>query len=199
MSDDPINKIELVKDETILYEFILVNWNNNKLQIVEKTKVNKNTAQKYLDTLCGYDLIDCVEVKQGEKRYFPRFKNTLNFYESGLKIKNDFTIRKRIITNSLTSLNNCSIEEISYVYSKCIELVFSFQKIVKFTIYSNTHTKPIRQWLEFEKEIENYLHEITSKIPNVLFASVLENMNYLDEKILLDLEKFKKSKQKSLE
>lgn len=195
MKNDPKIKIQLNEYEERLLNFITKHSGFSLLEISRKTKMNKNTTAKYLELLCNYDLIEVVELKQGEKAYVPRVKETKSFSESHRLIKNDFNSRKSIIRESIMSLNNASNQEIVYVYSKCIDLVFSFDKFVKFIISSNKHKKPIKQWLELEKEIQEFLDEITTRINNRLFMSILTNMKKSDTSILDELEYFNKTKQ----
>jgi len=195
MKNDPKFQTELNDHEQKLLRFITDNSGFNELQITEKTKMNKNTVKKYLDTLCNFDLIECVELKQGEKAFFPRVIGTKSFDESHLDIKRDFGVRKSIIRKSIKSLDNSSAQEIIFVYSKCIHFIFSFDKIVKFTISSNKQKRPMKLWLELEKEIQEFVDEITTGISDVLFMFVLRDMQKSDSGILDELEYFNKSKE----
>lgn len=195
MKDDPKFQIKLNKHEKKLYDVVPERSGLNELQISEKTKMNKNTTKKYLDRLCDYDLIEVVELKQGEKAYFKRLKGTKPFSQSYLEIKNDFKIRKSIIRDSLKSLNNVTPNEIIFVYSKCIELILSFDNVLKFTISSNRHKKPMKQWLELEKENQEFLDEVTNGISNILFSVILQNILKDDKDNLDQLEYYNKTKQ----
>ncbi|KAG2478606.1 MAG: hypothetical protein NPMRTH1_400015 [Nitrosopumilales archaeon] len=196
MKDDPKFQIKLNKHEKKLYDVVPEHSGLNLLQILEKTKMNKNTTKKYLDRLCEYDLIEVVELKQGEKAYFKRLKGTKSFSQSYLEIKKDFEIRKSIIRDSLKSLNNDTPNEIIFVYSKCIQLLFSFDNGVKFTISSNKHKKLKKQWLELEKENQELLDEVTTGINNKLFYVILQDILKSDNDNLDQLEYYNKTKQK---
>lgn len=196
MKDDPKLQIKLNKHEEKLYDVIPERLGLNELQISEKAKMNKNTTKKYLDRLCDCDLIEVVELKQGEKAYFKRVKGTKPFSQSHLEIKNDIKIRKLIIRESLKLLSNATIEEIIFVYTKCIDLIFSFDKALKFTISSNRHEKPIKQWLELEKENQELLDEVTTGINNKLFYEILQDILKSDNDNLDQLEYYNKTKQK---
>lgn len=195
MKNDPKFQIELNTHERKLLDFLQKNITGfSKLQITEKTKMNKNTVEKYLDTLCNYDLIEVIELKQGEKCYFPRLKNTKFFDQTHLEIKKDFDNRKLLIKEVLKLLENSSAEEIISTYSNCIHCIFSFYKFVKFVLSANKQKKPVKLWVELEKEIQKFLDEVTTGISDVLYSAVLTNIHEKDKVILFELESFIKNK-----
>lgn len=201
VKDEPKFQIELNQYEKGILDFLEKNPTGfNKLQIIEGAKINKNTVGKYLVTLLDYDLIEVIELKQGETCYFPKLKNLQSFDQLHIGIKQDFHDRKLIIRNSIKLLENCPLEQVISVYSNCIHLIFSLDKIVKFSISSNKQKNPVKLWTELEKEIQEFLDEITTGINDILYKSVLVDIVKKDEDILFELEFFIKSKnQKSLE
>jgi len=195
MKDDPKFQIELNIYEQKLLDFLKKNKTGfSKLQITEKTKMNKNTVEKYLDTLCNYGLIEAMKLKQGEKCYFLRSKNTKSFDQIHFEIKRGFDIRKSLIKESLKLLENSPNEEIISVYSNCIHWLFSFDKILKFSISANKQKKPVKLWIELEKEIQEFLDEVTTGISNDLCSAVLDNIDKKDRDILFELEYFIRNK-----
>lgn len=198
MKDDPRIQIELNRYEQVIFDYIAKHPGQNEKQIRNALEMNKNTIAKYLKQLCDNGFIEFVVLKQDVKAYFVRIKYSKSFSESHTEIKNQFNDRRALVRKCLNSLADSPHQEAVHVYSKCIELVLAFDKIIKFTISVNAQKKLVKQWLELQKANQELLYEITSGISQTLYARVLFNMEKSASGITDELEDYIKNKQQKL-
>ncbi len=192
VKDAPKFQIELNQYEEKLYDIILHNNGISLSQIVKLTKMNKNTVEKYVKRLCRYDLIEFVELKQGEKSYFPRIRGAKTFAETHIQANNDFEYRRSLIRKCINSLENVPHQEAVHAYSNCIKIILAYDNVLKFAISTNRQKKLIKHWLELQEENQEILDEITTGISGTLYGMILLDLQKTEGGIVDKLELFMK-------
>jgi len=176
MKNDSVQKYKLDFRERKLFKTIKEKSGLNTLELVKETEINKNIIKKYLDNLKDYNLIDVVELKQGEKKYFVKsYFPFPPFEESKTKAVENILYReqmiKKIIIHAKTKPEHVQI----YAYRKCVNAIFSALDTLRF-INACANEKPIKHHLEAEKKLLELLVEIIKDVDDRSFNSVLGDL-----------------------